>query len=237
MLELFEEELKRRKREATLSTFELILLAVLVGVFFMALTSPVSIGLKTGLGMTAVVLFLGMHFWEKKREKDYETPWTFPARKGSPEEIAGWFSAEEIVPEVFFAFRGRLGISCRLLICVMDRFDSKMASHLRKKANKKINARYGVKAETSSWEAHRLLRTNLIVVPESSGEVVQWVNRTKITLTRAECVVNAAYIGKDGCLLVARPGYGFTLSELKRYEAAVRILLETLGEGEYATNG
>lgn len=237
MPELFEEELKKRKREARLSTAAFILMVVLLGLFFMALTSPISAGWKLGLGAAPIALFAIMWFWEKKREKHYDTPWEFSVKAGTAEKIAGWFSAEEVCPDTYFAFRGRNGISCRLLICRMDVFDSKAAASQRKKANKKINAQYGVKAEVPFWDTHKMLRTNLLLIPERTKDVIQWVNRTKITLTRAECVVNAAYIMKDSTLLLARLGYGFTISEINRYDAAVRILLEALEENRDTTNG
>jgi len=235
-LELFEKEIKKRKREANIATTAFLLTMVLAGLFLMALASPLSWMWKAAFGAAPVVLFVFLRLWERRRDRNYDTPWSFSVRHGSAEEIAGWFSAEEILPDGYFAFRGNRDISCRLMICRMDSFDSKKASGMRKKVNKIINARFHVRAEVSSWDAHKMLRTNLLVLPERTDEVMKWVNRTKVTLTRAECVVNAAYIQKESCLYIAKPGYGFTLSELRRYEAAVRILMDTLGQSEKLTN-
>ena len=139
------------------------------------------------------------------------------------------FSATEVCDGAYISFQKHGKLTFRILIQYFPYYDKEKISKQRKKANQQINQAYHIKAEAPLFETLQTARINLIVCEEISDELIKWVEcNTEKLLSRNESIINAAVVTKENIMLFPDCLHGPSYVEVNKYEAASRILCNSL---------
>ena len=129
----------------------------------------------------------------------------------------------------YVSFRKYGKTSLRILIQWVPDCGQEEILTQRKKANRRINQAYPVKAEAPLFDALRMARVNLIVCEDLSDELIRRVERdTEKMLGRNESIINAAIALKDKTMVFPDCLHGPSYIEIQKYEAAAKTLCNSL---------
>ena len=138
-------------------------------------------------------------------------------------------NAEKIDDDHYVSFRKKDGIMVRILAQYGSAFTKRESTAKRKRANKVINARYGISSKASLYDALSSLRINLVICNRRNDELLSWLNaNTTMMLRRNEAIVSAAIIMGEQRLLFPACMEDLSIINLKRYEMAAVVLMECL---------
>lgn len=154
------------------------------------------------------------------------TPFALKLQRSQTDEILQALEAKPVIPDAYYNFRkiGRMNI--RLLVLVHDGVEMKV---LKKRANAAINKLTKYREEQPLFEVFKMIRLNL-TIEKNSGQ------RSSVTAQdvmycshgRAEMVLNMVIFPRDHQLLIPRLQKDAELHEIRRYQAAIRMMKNAL---------
>lgn len=224
MPESFYTRIKLLKRYSVVETLG-ILFAVLCAIFAIATWKKgyVSLGF-----LLALVVTVGLLYWlsvDKRRKVAASEPYRIAVSKQSVQEVLAVFDAKEIAASDYVSFLYCKGVSVRLLFQIAPVFLPDALKKRKRSANRRINQIYHISDNISTWEAHSMLRVNLLVCQEESEQLLTWLQRdADRLLSRAESIINAAVFPEKGELLFPACTSDASFVELKKYQIAGEML-------------
>ena len=231
MPELFELRIRQMRICAVTELVCILMGLPVIGLLALALTAEVSLGAAAALAVAAlicVVCFACCRVFIGKR-RVHGTHCEIPVGIGTYEELTAAMSGTAMRENAYIAFMEQNGMKIRVLMQYAPVFNQQAFSKQRKSVNAEANKQFRISSSVSIYEAFKRLRINLVVCGEADDALLAWVNRDAYPLLhRNEAVVNAAVALGTGKLLFPVCVDHLTLLELKRYEAAARLLAEKL---------
>lgn len=231
MPSLLFERVKKMRICAVIQTVCLILammsICIFLGCLFYHATLVTSLSFGAVGCVSSLIILLCNRYLkaDKSKLEQYE----IPIHTADMASIAAVLIAEKFDNDAYVSFRKQGRISVRILAQYHPEFIKKEVSAKRKRANKRINARFDVSSQVPMYEALSSLRVNLVVCDQRNDDTIAWVNsNTAMLLQRNEAIVSAAVILGEKKLLFPACMENLSIGNVNRYEAAAAVLIASL---------
>ncbi|MBE6950273.1 MAG: hypothetical protein E7451_02935 [Ruminococcaceae bacterium] len=213
-------------------------ISILLGLFFAGLFlvtafSGQSIWIRiimAAFGLASIGILIGFDQYLKHLKRQSAlSPYCIPIHASDLERLCVMLSAAKVDADGFVSFRKHNGFTIRLLIQYCPEFLPKEVSSRRKVLNKKLNLRFPDSQSGSMHEVLKRMRINLVVCDSLNGHAESWVQRNAAhLLDRNESIVNAVLCQNEQNLLLPAILDSLSLPQLRKYQAAVELLIEHL---------
>ena len=171
---------------------------------------------------SSMTLYFLPRFEQKQKRQD---PWVLSAKKITLLDVLNFFEASEVMPNCYIGFIPVQKCNFRILIQHMQEYSKEMLVSQRQAANRKINQKYKIRHNHSMWDLHNMARLNIVVVEKISNELCDLVQKTNITVMRAECIFTIVFVLDSAQVVIPALNYGVTYSQIHRYELAVETAI------------
>lgn len=229
-----EKQIGSRKCMAVISLISILLMVVATGILAISLTAKKFVCAVLCFAvlvvlLTVLIVIANRYKNEEKKSDnypykiDYAHEFDFEDIKQRISQLSNNEDCRDFSNEsAYFCILNRTYRN-RVLLVNMPGFDKSVFDSRKKRINKSINREFRISQWVSMENAHKMMRTNIVVANEMNDSLYDFIsNNAETLLRRVEGVINFAIVGN--CLIVP-PFFGDAeIFEISRYQKSIKLI-------------